>query len=99
MSTYLIAEVNLKDSEAYSDYLSKVPKIISKYNGEYLVRGGKISHHEGNWKPKRMVVVKFPNRERALAFYDSEEYKKFKAIRNKVAESNLIFVDGLNGLG
>ena len=95
MATYLIAEVNLKNPDAYSEYLSKVPKIISKYNGEYLVRGGKISHHEGKWKPKRMVVVKFPNRAKALAFYDSKEYKKFKTIRNKVADSNLIFVDGI----
>ena len=95
MPTYLIAEVNLKNPDAYSEYLSKVPKIISKYNGENLVRGGKISHHEGNWKPKRLVVVKFPNRAKALAFYDSKEYKKFKTIRNKVADSNLIFVDGI----
>ena len=75
MPTYLIAEVNLKNPEAYSEYLSEVPNIISKYNGEYLVRGGKISHHEGEWKPKRIVVVKFPNRKKALAFYDSKEYK------------------------
>ena len=95
MSTYLIAEVNPKNPEAYSEYLSKVPKIVSKYNGKYLVRGGKISHHEGKWKPKRMVVVKFPNREKAMAFYDSKEYRKFKLIRNKVADSNLIFVDGI----
>lgn len=95
MPTYLIAEVNPKNPEAYSEYLSKVPKIVSKYNGKYLVRGGKISHHEGNWKPKRMVVVKFPNREKAMAFYDSKEYGKFKLIRNKVADSNLIFVDGI----
>ena len=95
MSTYLIAEVNPKNPEAYSEYLSKVPKIVSKYNGKYLVRGGKISHHEGNWKPKRMVLVKFPNREKAMAFYDSKEYRKFKLIRNKVADSNLIFVDGI----
>ena len=95
MSTYLIAEVNPKNPEAYSEYLSKVPKIVSKYNGKYLVRGGKISHHEGNWKPKRMVVVKFPNREKAMAFYDSKEYRKFKLIRNKVADSYLIFVDGI----
>ena len=39
MLTYLIAEVNLKEPEAYSEYLSKVPKIISKYKGEYLVKG------------------------------------------------------------
>ena len=42
-----------------------------------------------------MVVVKFPNRKKALEFYDSKEYKKFKTIRNKVADSNLIFVDGI----
>ena len=95
MSTYLIAEVNLKNLEDYSEYLSEVPKIISKYNGEYLVRGGKISHHEGEWKPKRIVVVKFPTRKKALAFYYSKEYKKYKIIRNKVADSNLIFVDGI----
>ena len=95
MATYLIAEVNLKNPEAYSEYLSKVPKIVSKYSGKYLVRGGKISHHEGKWKPKRMVVVKFPSRENAMAFYDSKEYGKFKLIRNKVADSNLIFVDGI----
>ena len=95
MSTYLIAEVNLKNPEAYSEYLSAVPKIISKYNGEYLVRGGKISHHEGDWKPKRMVVVRFPSRIKALEFYNSKEYKKFKIIRNKVTDSNLIFVDGI----
>ena len=95
MSTYLIAEVNLKNPEEYSKYLYEVPKIISKYNGEYLVRGGKISHHEGEWKSKRIVVVKFPTRKKALAFYDSKEYKKYKIIRNKVADSNLIFVDGI----
>ena len=95
MPTYLIAEVNIKNLKAYSDYLSAVPKIISKYNGEYLVRGGKISHHEGEWKPNRMVVVKFPNRQKALEFYDSKEYEKFKIIRNQVTDSNLIFVDGI----
>ena len=95
MPTYLIAEVNLKEPEAYSEYLSKVPKIISKYKGEYLVRGGKISHHEGDWRPNRMVVVKFPSREMALAFYNSKEYRKFKLIRKRVADSNLIFVDGI----
>ena len=95
MPTYLIAEVNLKKSEAYSEYLSKVPKIISKYKADYLLRGGKISHHEGNWRPNRMVVVKFPSREMALSFYNSKEYRKFKLTRKRVADTNLIFVDGI----
>mgnify|MGYP001169481107 FL=1 len=95
MTTYLIAEVNLKKPDEYCEYLSKVPKIISKYDGEYLIRGGDISYHEGNWKPKRIVVVKFPSREKALAFYDSAEYKPFKSIRKRVTKSNLIFVDGV----
>jgi len=31
----------------------------------------------------------------ALAFYNSKEYRKFKLIRKRVADSNLIFVDGI----
>lgn len=95
MSTYLIAEVNLQKPEKYQKYLEKVPGIVSRYGGEYLVRGGRVSYHEGEWKPKRMVVIKFPNREKALSFYESEEYKRFKKIRLETTDSNLIFVDGL----
>ena len=65
MSTYLIAEVNLKRPEKYQEYLEKVPEIVSSYGGKYLVRGGEISYHEGEWRPKRMVVIRFPNRKKA----------------------------------
>ena len=69
MSTLLIAEVNLKKPTEYQKYLKKVPDIVTKYGGEYLVRGGNISHHEGDWKPKRLVVIKFPDRQKALGLY------------------------------
>ncbi len=95
MSTYLIAEVNLKKPEKYQKYLEKVPEIVSSYGGKYLVRGGKISYHEGEWRPERMVVIRFPNREKALSFYESDEYEKFKKVRLRTTDSNLILVDGL----
>ena len=95
MSTYLIAEVNLKRPEKYQEYLEKVPEIVSSYGGKYLVRGGEISYHEGEWRPKRMVVIRFPNREKALSFYESDEYKKFRKVRLRTTDSNLILVDGL----
>ena len=83
MSTYLIAEVNLKNPEEYSKYLSEVPKIISKYNGEYLVRGGKITHHEGEWKPKRIVVVKFPTRKKLWHFMIQKNIKSTRLLEIK----------------
>ena len=95
MSTYLIAEVNLKRPEKYQEYLEKVPEIVSSYGGKYIVRGGEISYHEGEWRPKRMVVIRFPNRKKALSFYESDEYKKFKKVRLRTTDSNLILVDGL----
>ena len=69
MSTLLIAEVNLKKPTEYQKYLKKVPDIVTKYGGEYLVRGGNIPHHEGYWKPKRLVVIKFPDRQKTLGLY------------------------------
>ena len=41
MAAYLIADVEVKDAQAYEDYRQKVPAVIAAYGGRYLVRGRK----------------------------------------------------------
>ena len=47
------------------------------------------------WKPTRMVLVKFPNKEIAMEWYNSDEYKPYKNIRLDNATSNILMVEGL----
>ena len=43
------------------EYKAKVPGLIRKHGGEYLVRGSKFTVVEGDWEPKRLVVLRFPD--------------------------------------
>ncbi len=42
MSVYSISSINVKDWDAYAEYMKLVPAVIKKYGGKYLVRGGEI---------------------------------------------------------
>jgi uncharacterized protein (DUF1330 family) len=95
MSAYMIVDVDVKDAEAYAEYNSRVPALIRKYGGEYLVRGGKFITLEGDWKPGRLVVFRFPDIASAQGLYNDPEYQSLIAIRQRVSSMNMIVVEGI----
>ena len=95
MTGYIIAQVNLKKKDGFKDYANKVPETVKKYGGEYLVRAGEFKSLEGKWDFTRNVIIKFPSYERALEWYNSEEYKPIKQIRLDNAEGTNIIIKGL----
>ena len=94
MSGYLIGTIDIKNPEAYKEYLAKVTDIVEKFGGEYLVRAGEYTVMEGKWDYSRNVVIKFPSYEKALEWYNSEEYKPIKQIRLENSKSNQIILKG-----
>ena len=94
MPGYLIGTIDVKNHEAYKEYLSKVTDIVKKFGGEYLVRAGEYTEIEGKWKYSRNVVIKFPSYEKALEWYNSEEYKPVRQIRLDNSVGNFIIVKG-----
>lgn len=95
MPAYVIGEVEITDPQAYQEYAKRVPETIAKHGGRYLVRGGAVDTKEGDWNPKRVVVLEFPSVEQAHRWYDSPDYGPLLAIRLKAAKSKLIFVEGV----
>ena len=67
---------------------------VKKFGGEYLVRAGEYTEIEGKWKYSRNVVIKFPSYEKALEWYNSEEYKPVKKIRLDNSVSDAIIIKG-----
>ena len=94
MSGYAIAQIEVDNPENYKEYLAKVTDIVTKFGGEYLVRGGEFQCFEGEWKYPRTVVIKFPSYEKALEWYNSEEYKPVRQIRLDNSVGNFIIVKG-----
>ena len=77
------------------EYLEATPEILEKYGGRFLVRGGEFWIAEGNWTPKRLVIVEFESYERAKEFWHCEEYRPLRALRQSSAKTDMIFVDGI----
>ena len=95
MPAYIVTEVAVEDPVRYEDYKKMVAPSLTPYGGRFLVRGGKVETLEGDWSPKRLVIVEFPSVEKAKAWWDSAEYKDAKALRQATAKTQMIVAQGL----
>lgn len=94
MAAYMIFDIEVHDPEQYGEYRKLATPTVAQYGGRYIVRGGEAQALEGEWEPKRVVVLQFDSREQALAWYGSTEYEPAKAIRERAATSKAIIVEG-----
>jgi len=95
MKTYLIAHIEVTDPDLMAQYREKVPKIVEKYNGKYLVRGGDSKIIEGDYFKHRIVILEFPDRKSADDFYTSEDYAPIKELRLKAGINSSVLVEGI----
>ena len=95
MPAYVIADVEVTDPAGFEDYRKQVPATVAKYGGRFLVRGGSLEAVEGDWRPKRLVVLEFPSLQQARRWYDSPEYKDPKALRLRTSKSKILLVEGV----
>lgn len=94
MSAYIIVQVSVNEPVEYEIYKSLTPSSIHTYGGRFVVRGAAVETLEGSWQPERLVVLEFPDRETAKAWWNSEEYAPAKAIRQRTADTEMILVEG-----
>lgn len=63
--------------------------------GRYLARGGALKVYEGDWVPRRIVLLEFPSLAAWESFYCGETYQGLKAIRDACSSARLVSVEGL----
>jgi uncharacterized protein (DUF1330 family) len=94
MPAYVIVEVTIQDHKDYEHYKKLTPAAIAAFDGKFVVRGGQSITLEGDWKPERIVVLEFPNVDRANEWWHSEIYTEAKLIRQRAATTKMIIVEG-----
>lgn len=95
MPAYVVVNVDVKDPVRYKDYIGMSPISVGKYGGRFIARGGAVEVMEGDWSPKRMVILEFPTLERAKEWWASPEYAEAKALRQATAETQLVMTEGV----
>lgn len=95
MKYYFIGELEVTDQSWVSDYVRKVTGMVERSGGRYLSRTSRVERVEGERKaPAMMVILEWPSKELAMAFYESEEYRPYRKNRIAGAKCEFLLVAG-----
>ena len=95
MPAYVIVETDVNDPGRYERYRAASPAAVAAGGGRFVVRGGELAVLEGDWSPKRLVVLEFPDLDAAERWYASETYQEAKKLREGAATLRMVAVEGL----
>ena len=96
MNAYCMVQITVHNSEEYAKYAALAGPAVQKYGGEFLARGGKCLTKEGPVQ-LRNVIIKFPDFDSAITFYESQEYSAALefALADGVSTRNYTVVEGV----
>jgi len=94
MSAYFVAQINIFNEEAYSEYLARFDGVFAKYEGEVVAVDDGAVVLEGEWPYGRTVLIKFPDKAALLSWYKSDDYRDLARIRQDSSESNIVAIEG-----
>lgn len=95
MCAYVIVEIDVVDPAGYEEYKQLASATVEKYGGKYIIRGGAAETLEGDWNPKRIVVLQFDSIQRAKEWLNSEEYREPRKMRHRTARTRMVVVEGV----
>ena len=95
MSVYLIGDVTVKDETSYEQYRKQVGDLIARHGSEYVVRSGEIEVVAGDWRPNRLIILRFPDKAAVRAYLDDPLFNKLGELRQRAIKSQIVFVEGV----
>lgn len=94
MSAYVIFDVDIHDAAQYQDFMEGVKPALEQAGAKYLARGGSHKIYEGDWTPRRIVLLEFPSVAAWEDFYTGSTYQGLKHIRDACSTARLVSVEG-----
>ncbi len=95
MVAYLVCTMTIHDRETYRKYTALTPATLATYGGRFLTRGDLVETIEGGPVfAERMVLLEFPNREKALAWYNDADYQTAAIFRRQASTGRILLQTG-----
>jgi uncharacterized protein (DUF1330 family) len=76
------------------EYLERTDATLEPFEGSWVVHGVRPEVREGDWTGD-LVVIRFPDLERARAWYESPAYQAILPLRTRNSEGSIILIDGV----
>lgn len=94
MSYYIVANIKIEDPEEYAKYQEGFLEVFQQHSGEILVVSDEPAVVEGDWPFTRVVVLRFPSQEDAVAWYSSPGYQAIMKHRVNASTAAIVSAPG-----
>lgn len=95
MKYYSVAEIDIVDQGWIPAYVRDVTRLVEQHGGRYLARTSNVEKVEGERKaPEIFLIVEWPSRDAAMAFYESDAYRPYREARMQGARNEFALVAG-----
>ena len=95
MKYYAVAEIDITDPSWIPAYVEQTTRLVEERGGRYLARTPKVEKLEGEREPAQIhLIIEWPSKEAAEAFYDSQAYKPYLDSRRKGSRGEFVLVAG-----
>jgi uncharacterized protein (DUF1330 family) len=95
MAAFVVVQESIENEAVFAQYRAKAPATVEAYGGKFLARGGNLEVLEGELPHKRLVILEFPTRQDAIAWYNSPEYQEILPLRLSSSSGIFAVLDGM----
>lgn len=94
MPAYAIAQLNdVQLGADIADYLLRIDASLEPFGGRFLIHGAEPVILEPGWTG-HIVVIAFPDMEKARGWYESAAYQAILPLRTRNSNSTAFLIDG-----
>lgn len=93
MSAFMLVEIMVKDEALYADYMARIPPVIAKYRGRYVVRSSRVTPVAGGWKPDRIILMEFDTLDDLRACFRSPDYAALAPLREQSTVTRSVVIE------
>lgn len=90
MTAYAIGQITIKEPVKWQEYRSQLPETLTSWGGELVLRGTRAKALAGHQRHTDTVVIRFPDLESVVNWYDSPAYQALIPLREEAADVDLI---------
>lgn len=95
MSSYAVAHVqSVNPGPEIVEYLERIDSTLVPFGGRFLIHGDPAEAREGHFSGD-LIVIEFPDRDRAIGWYESPAYREIIDLRRENTTGWVVLIDGV----